>query len=687
MIGFRRHLSTQDALLQLKHQIIENPGCSTRAILGLDLKKAFDNVRHDAILRTIDRLNLGMRVYNYVRDFLTGRTARMRVGQLESNQINIGSSDTPQGSVISPMLFNLVLLRLPERLHQIDGLHHTLYADDITIWTTTGSDGEIEDRLQAAIECVEHYLVGTGLTCSAEKSELLLYRPVKKGRLPKNYVPSENQEIKLTSSNGSPIPMVKKIRVLGMMIEQNGGNGEALRKIMAKATSTMQLIRRITNNHAGMREGSVIRLIQAFVISQLMYTAPFHKWTVAEKEKLNDLIRKTYKFALGLAPGVSTSKLLELGLHNTLEELVEAQQVSQLERLSKTHPGRHLLEKLGITYHTQHGIKVEIPRSVREQVYVPPLPRNMHPQHHTGRRKARAQRITQSYSNDTEAVFTDPARYTNKKSFMAIVTGHRGKYITSLTVNTAHAEAAEEAAIALVLTQTNATYVISDSQTAIRNFANGHISQEAFHILQRHPIHPGEVDFDNRRHLLWIPAHTGLSTPNEAAHRVARGLTHRASPEDDEPPRGTADIWAWEDRMTRFHDITTHYQLQRRIYPSLHERLNRTQAVHFRQLQTDSYRNPRLMHAMYPDIYTTNRCTSCGEVATLSHMLWECQGLINNSNSADSSHSSTASLRSRWKAALLSSNLTAQLWAVQRAEEAASRQGLGTASAVGAQAH
>lgn len=307
MIGFRRHLSTQDALLQLKHQIIENPGRSTRAILGLDLKKAFDNVRHDAILRQVDKLNLGLRTYNYVRDFLTGRTARMRVGQLESDPINIGSSGTPQGSVISPMLFNLVLLGLPERLHQIEGLHHTLYADDITIWTTTGSDGAIEQRLQEAIECVEDYLISTGLTCSAEKSELLLYRPVRKGRLPKGYVPSEKEEIKLTASNGSPIPTVNKIRVLGMMMEQNGGNGEALRRITAKVTSTMQLIRRIANKHAGMREGSVIRLIQAFAISQITYTAPFHKWKVAEKDKLNALIRKTYKFALGLAPGVSTS--------------------------------------------------------------------------------------------------------------------------------------------------------------------------------------------------------------------------------------------------------------------------------------------------------------------------------------------------------------------------------------------
>ncbi|KAH8019517.1 hypothetical protein HPB51_019856 [Rhipicephalus microplus] len=31
------------------------------------------------------------------------------------------------------------------------------------------------------------------------------------------------------------------------------------------------------------------------------------------------------------------------------------------------------------------------------------------------------------------------------------------------------------------------------------------------------------------------PGNTGLSTPNEAAHHVARGLLHRASPEDDRP--------------------------------------------------------------------------------------------------------------------------------------------------------
>ncbi|KAH7969449.1 hypothetical protein HPB52_018293 [Rhipicephalus sanguineus] len=42
---------------------------------------------------------------------------------------------TPQGSVLSPLLFNLALLPLPNLLQQIEGVDHAFYADDITVWT------------------------------------------------------------------------------------------------------------------------------------------------------------------------------------------------------------------------------------------------------------------------------------------------------------------------------------------------------------------------------------------------------------------------------------------------------------------------------------------------------------------------------------------------------------------------
>lgn len=61
MLGFRQHLSTQDAMLQLKHQILDNKSRSTRAILGLHLVKAVDNAAHGA---NIDRVSIWESVRN-----------------------------------------------------------------------------------------------------------------------------------------------------------------------------------------------------------------------------------------------------------------------------------------------------------------------------------------------------------------------------------------------------------------------------------------------------------------------------------------------------------------------------------------------------------------------------------------------------------------------------------------------
>ncbi|XP_037515219.1 uncharacterized protein LOC119391623 [Rhipicephalus sanguineus] len=390
MLAFRAHLSTQDAMLQIKHQVLDNKTRGTRAILGLDLKKAFDNAAHAAILRKMATLNLGNRAYNYVKDFLTNGSISLTLGKLASEDSSMGSVGAPQGSVISPMLFNLVMIGLLERLNAIEGVHHAIYADDITIWVCEGSDGEIEQRLQTAVEVVEQYLVGTGLVCSPEKSELLLYRPTLKGRPPKCYIRhAEHEYICVRTKEGHEIPRVKQITMLGLIIESNGANGATIRNLETKITNTMRLIRRITNRHRGMKETSVVRLIHSFVISRITYVAVYHNWYTAEKAKLNTLIRRTHKMALGLPDSPSTELLLQLGIHNTLEDLIEAQQISELERLTRTRTGRSILDKLEISYHKQHGDETSLPSSIREKLQVASLPNNMHPGLNQGRRARR----------------------------------------------------------------------------------------------------------------------------------------------------------------------------------------------------------------------------------------------------------------------------------------------------------
>ncbi|KAG0410672.1 hypothetical protein HPB47_012212 [Ixodes persulcatus] len=87
-----------------------------------------------------------------------------------------------------------------------------------------GSDGQNQDTLQAAIDAVEDYVTPGGLACSPQKSELLLFKPVRAKELP--------SDIELYS-RGVRIPAVKSIRVHGLRIQADGNNYETINSLKA----------------------------------------------------------------------------------------------------------------------------------------------------------------------------------------------------------------------------------------------------------------------------------------------------------------------------------------------------------------------------------------------------------------------------------------------------------------------
>ncbi|XP_077531023.1 uncharacterized protein LOC144143081 [Haemaphysalis longicornis] len=153
-------------MIQLKYQIIDGNTDDNNAILGLDLQSTFDKVKYLAFLSQVSKLNMGVRSYSYIEDILTVRTADLRAGDLQKQAKKHGSIGTPQGWVISPMIFNLVMIGMGERLASIDYARHSIYADDITVWAVGGSNAHIESTLQPAVDAVEDQREGTGLTCS-----------------------------------------------------------------------------------------------------------------------------------------------------------------------------------------------------------------------------------------------------------------------------------------------------------------------------------------------------------------------------------------------------------------------------------------------------------------------------------------------------------------------------------------
>ncbi|KAG0423072.1 hypothetical protein HPB47_001125 [Ixodes persulcatus] len=555
IIGFRAHLTTQDAMLQLKHQILDGKSRHTKAILGLDLERAFDSVAHSTILERISLLNLGERTYNYVRDFLSNRRAYLSVGDIQSEEFTLGCVGTPQGSVISPMLFNLVMLGLAQELQKLDGIEHTIYADDITIWARTGSDDQIETALQDAIDA----------------SELLLYHPTLCGRPPLGSThKSHYEEFQLHMRDGGTIPVVSTIRVLGMTIEANGANSTAISKILRQTANTSRLLKRVTNRRQGMKEESLIRLVHSFVICHIAYVAAFHDWYKAEKTKLDIIIRGAYKLALGLPNNTSTELLLQLGLHNTLDELIEAQRRSHLERLTLTETGRHILTKLGITYHP--------------------------------------------YGDTTGVTFVDAAEYQDGHRFAAATTVG-GSLKRAASIVTQNAETAEEVAIALTTLDPDCHTIVSDSRTAISNYIKGRISQQALRILHQSP-HSTE----NQITLVWFPAHAGdvhphLSNLNEVAHSLARGLVNRAGDSAGAP--------AERDRLTSYNDLTKSFYLERKTFPTPHHKLNRAQATTLHLLQTNTWHAALRSSHLDDQLWATQQACEAAKRQDLDVPTWE----------------------------------------------------------------
>ncbi|KAF2348453.1 Reverse transcriptase domain [Trinorchestia longiramus] len=83
----------------------------------------------------------------WLKNYLTGRTASVRLGAVQSEGVPI-TWGLPQGAVLSPLLFNIMLSDLPVA----DGVQLIIYADDITILSKGDSLAEVRACLQRYLD-------------------------------------------------------------------------------------------------------------------------------------------------------------------------------------------------------------------------------------------------------------------------------------------------------------------------------------------------------------------------------------------------------------------------------------------------------------------------------------------------------------------------------------------------------
>ena len=210
------------------------------AIVFIDLSKAFDNVQHDKLLLKLQKLGVGGMVLKWFHSYLCNRTQKVAVGNDSSPSFHC-TKGVPQGSVLSPLLFNIYVSDLHDLAKQNNSTLRS-FADDMTLYHSDISPVQASKSVSAAVSTLNNELMELGLPINIEKSAALYIHPSAPIR-------------KVTSSmstptvllNGTPIKIVTEMRVLGVIVDNKLSWSPHVESVISKVCWKIGILQR--NKH------------------------------------------------------------------------------------------------------------------------------------------------------------------------------------------------------------------------------------------------------------------------------------------------------------------------------------------------------------------------------------------------------------------------------------------------------
>ena len=174
-----------------------------KAVVYIDLKKAFDTVDHDILLRKLNFCGLKGKELSWFHSYLTDRRQCCKVNGRISTTDSI-TCGVPQGSCLGPLLFLVYINDLPSCLKNS---LVSMYADE--------SVSEINQAVNADLEALKGWLEGNKLSLNVAKTDTMIIGS--NGKLGKiDSVDSTTPQFKIGSED---IKLVKQVKYLGVQVD------------------------------------------------------------------------------------------------------------------------------------------------------------------------------------------------------------------------------------------------------------------------------------------------------------------------------------------------------------------------------------------------------------------------------------------------------------------------------------
>lgn len=268
--GFQKRLSAELQVLRVVEHIANNLNTSTStAAAFLDWDKAYDRVWHERLIyKLATQTSIPDCYVHLIDDYLQGRRIQVTVEDQTSSQRAL-SAGIPQGSVLSPTLFNIFINDLPKD----NNILLAQFADDTALLTSCRQHGTNVTRLQRQLDKVVKWCRTNGVVLNAEKTKVV-YFSKKRPRLDQIVI------------HGHRLPWSPSVRYLGVELD----SGLFFhRHVQAKKRTCTQMAKALVPFFISeqLNQPTKLRLYKTTVLSALLYGST--AWGIASKTQLGSL--------------------------------------------------------------------------------------------------------------------------------------------------------------------------------------------------------------------------------------------------------------------------------------------------------------------------------------------------------------------------------------------------------------
>ena len=301
--GFRCRMSAIDQVARLEaaiHRVLHTK--SVLLVCFVDLSNAFDRVWHTGLLYKLSCCGVQGALLRWFRAYLSGRMFKVFF-EGEYSSCRPIKSGVPQGAILSPTLFNIMMSDMPST----PGVSTAEYADDITFFVSNPNIQTATNQLQNQINSFVEWTLSWGLKLNLDKTKIMCFTTKKVHPLP-------------IQANGHNLEFVQHHKYLGVVLDAPCLKWKPhIEMLRTSCLPILNLLKSISNRHWGADRLTLLKLYKVLLRSKLDYASPFYASAAqSHLSKLNVLQNSSLRIATGCR---KTTPIITLEIETNIPSL------------------------------------------------------------------------------------------------------------------------------------------------------------------------------------------------------------------------------------------------------------------------------------------------------------------------------------------------------------------------------